>query len=95
MAVVFEDTNHTEKSITYIQNKAAKYFLAVGKRTFDTVVLGEMGLTTCYTKQKRSCLRLNLKCKIVRVSEDRLISKLSSEVCLAATEMLASCGQTR
>ena len=38
--------------INNVQTKAAKYFLAVGKRTSNVSVRGNLGLTTCFTKQK-------------------------------------------
>ena len=63
-------------AINNVQNKAAKYFLAVGKRTSNTAVRGDLGLSTCFTKQKLSCIRL--KCKLIRASEDRLISKVTN-----------------
>ena len=66
----------SHRVINNVQNKAAKYFLAVGKRTSNTAVRGDLGLTSCYTKQKLSCLRL--KCKIIRVNDDRLISKVAA-----------------
>jgi hypothetical protein len=58
--------------INNVQAKAAKYFLAVGKRTLNVSVRGDLGLTTCLTKQKLSCKRL--KCKLVRTDDDRLTS---------------------
>ena len=56
--------------INNVQTKAAKYFLAVGKRTSNVSVRGDLGLTTCLTKQKLSCIRL--KCRHVRTDDDRL-----------------------
>jgi hypothetical protein len=61
--------------INNVQAKAAKYFLAVGKRTANVSVRGHLGLTTCIAKQKLSCIRL--KCKLVRTDDDRLTSKVA------------------
>jgi len=61
--------------INNVQTKAAKYFLAVGKRTSNVSVRGDLGLTTCLTKQKLSCIRL--KCKLLRTDDDRLTSKVA------------------
>lgn len=62
--------------INNVQTKAAKYFLAEGKRTSNVSVGGDLGLTTCLTKQKLSCIRL--KCKLLRTDDDRLTSKSSA-----------------
>ena len=61
--------------INNVQTKAAKYFLAVGKRTSNASVHGDLGLTTCLKKQKLSCIRL--KCKLVKTDDDRLTSKVA------------------
>jgi hypothetical protein len=52
-----------------VQTKAAKYFLAVGKRTSNVSVRGDLELAECLTKQKLSCIRL--KCKLVGTYDDR------------------------
>lgn len=49
--------------------------LGLGTRTSNTAVRGDLGLTTCFNKQKLSCIRL--KSKLVRANEDRLISKVT------------------
>jgi hypothetical protein len=36
--------------INNVQAKAAKYFLAVGKRTLNVYVRGDLGLTTCFNE---------------------------------------------
>jgi hypothetical protein len=45
--------------INNVQTKAAKYFLAVGKRTLNVSVHGDLGLTTCltlmYTTKVQAC----------------------------------------
>ena len=61
--------------INNVQAKAAKYFLAVGKITSNVSVRGDIGLTTCLTKQKLSCIQL--KCKFVRTDDGRLTSKVA------------------
>jgi hypothetical protein len=40
--------------INNVQTKAAKYFLAVGKRTLNVSVRGDLGLTTCLTSSNQS-----------------------------------------
>jgi hypothetical protein len=44
--------------INNVQNKARKQFLVVGKRTSNLAVRGDLGLMTCFNKQKLSCIRL-------------------------------------
>jgi hypothetical protein len=63
--------------INNVQTKAAKYFLAVGKRTSNVSVHSHLGLTTCLTKQKLSYACIRLKCKLVRTDDDRLTSKVA------------------
>lgn len=61
--------------INSVQNKACKLFLAVGKRTSNSAVRGDLGLITCFNKQKLSCIRL--LCRLKRTDDDRLISTVS------------------
>ena len=60
--------------INAVQNKAAKYFLSVGKNTSNIAVTGDIGWTSCLNKQRISCVRL--LCKLKRTDEDRTIYKL-------------------
>jgi hypothetical protein len=61
--------------INNVQTKAAKYFLAVGKRTSNVSVRGDLRLITCLEKHTLSCIRL--KCNLVRTDGDRLTSKVA------------------
>jgi hypothetical protein len=62
--------------INNVQNKAGKLFLAVGKRTSNLAVRGDLGLMTCFNKQKLSCIRLISRLK--RTEGDRLIKTVSN-----------------
>lgn len=62
--------------INNVQNKAGKLFLAVGKRTSNLAVWGDLGLMTCVNKQKPSCIRLI--CRLIRTEGDRLITTVSN-----------------
>lgn len=44
--------------INSIQNKTAKLFMPVGRYTANTAIRGDMGRTSCLTKQKTACIRL-------------------------------------
>jgi hypothetical protein len=61
--------------INNVQNKAGKPFLAVGKRTSNLTVRDDLGLMTCFNKQKLSCIRLISRLK--RTECDRLITTVS------------------
>ena len=61
--------------INNVQNKAGKLFLAVGKQTSNLTVRGNLGLMTCFNKQKLSCIRLISILK--RTEGDRLITTVS------------------
>ena len=62
--------------INNVQNKAGKLFLAVGKPTSNLAVRGDLGLMTCFNKQKLSCIRLISRLK--RAEGDRLITTVSN-----------------
>jgi hypothetical protein len=62
--------------INNVQNKAGKLFLAVGKPTSNLAVQGDLGLMTCFNKQKLSCIRLI--CRLKRTEGDRLITTVSN-----------------
>ena len=62
--------------INNVQNKAGKLFLAVAKWTSNSAVRGDLGLMTCFNKQKRSCIRLISRLK--RIEGDRLITTVSN-----------------
>ena len=44
--------------ISSVQNRACKYFLSVGKHTSNVSSRGDMGWTSCYTKQRINVCRL-------------------------------------
>jgi hypothetical protein len=55
-----------------LKNKVGKLFLHVGKQTSNLTVRGDLGLMTCFNKQKLSCIRLTSRLK--RTEGDRLIT---------------------
>lgn len=60
--------------VNSVQNKAAKLFVSVGRYTSNTAVRGDMGWTSCFTKQRFSCIRL--LCRILRSDDVRLTRKI-------------------
>ena len=62
--------------INTVQNKAAKMFLSVGKFTSNSASRGDLGWTSCYTKQRTACIRL--MCRIVRSDDARLTRQISA-----------------
>ena len=60
--------------INAVQNKACKYFLGVGKYTSNTATRGDMGWTSCMTKQRIASVRLYSR--ILRIQEGRIQRKI-------------------
>ncbi|CAC5394459.1 unnamed protein product [Mytilus coruscus] len=61
--------------INSIQNKAAKCFMSVGRYTANTAIRGDMGWTSCFTKQRTACIRL--LSRILRSDDTRLTRKIT------------------
>ncbi|VDI22082.1 Hypothetical predicted protein [Mytilus galloprovincialis] len=62
--------------INSIQNKAAKFFMSVGRYTANTTAIrGDMGWTSCFTKQRTACIRL--LSRILRSDDTRLTRKIT------------------
>ena len=61
--------------INSIQNKAAKFFMSVGRYTANTAIRGDMGWTSCFTKQRTACIRL--LSRILRSDDTRLTRKIT------------------
>ena len=59
--------------INAVQNKAQRFFLAVGRNTSNAAVRGDIGWSSCKTKQNIACIRL--MCKIVRTDDNRILRK--------------------
>jgi hypothetical protein len=57
-----------------VQNKACKYFLSVGKNTSNISTRGDMGWSSCVSKQRISCVRL--LCKLIQMDETRTVSNI-------------------
>ena len=60
--------------ITAVQNRACKYFLSVGKHTSNIATRGDMGWTSCWTKQRINFCRL--LCRLSRTNETRKSYKI-------------------
>lgn len=60
--------------ISSVQNRACKYFLSVGKHTSNVSSRGDMGWTSCYTKQRIHVCRL--LCRTLRSEDHRLSYKI-------------------
>lgn len=60
--------------ISSVQNRACKYFLSVGKHTSNVSSRGDMGWTSCYTKQRINVCRL--LCRTLRSEDHRLSYKI-------------------
>jgi len=60
--------------ITAVQNRACKYFLTVGKHTSNIATRGDMGWTSCFTKQRINFCRL--LCKLIRTDNSRKSYKI-------------------
>ncbi|XP_050403757.1 uncharacterized protein LOC126819646 [Patella vulgata] len=58
--------------VNNIQNKAIKFFLGVGKTTSNLATRGDVGWTSCETKQKVECIRQ--LCKLHRLDSNRYLS---------------------
>ena len=65
----------TYSVINSVQNKAAKSFMSVGRYTSNTAVRGDMGWTSCFTKQRTACVRL--LCRILRSDDTRLTRRIT------------------
>ena len=66
--------------INTVQNKAIKFFLGVGRNTSNLATRGDLGWSSCFTKQKDECIRLF--CKLFRLAQDRhlfLLTKYLSQ----------------
>jgi hypothetical protein len=60
--------------ISSVQNRACKYFLSVGKHTSNVSSRGDMGWTSCYTKQ---CINVcRLLCRTLCSEDHRLSYKI-------------------
>ena len=55
--------------ISSVQNRACKFFLYVGKHTSNIAARGDMGWTSCFTKQRVNLCRL--WCRHLRTDESR------------------------
>ena len=62
--------------ISTVQNRACKYFISVGKHTSNVSSRGDMGWTSCYTKQRINVCRL--LCRTLRSEDHRLSYKIYS-----------------
>ena len=55
--------------ISFVQNRACKFFLSIGKHTLNIAARGDMGWTSCFTKQHVNLCRL--WCRLRRTDESR------------------------
>ena len=55
-----------------VQIKVCKYFLSVVKNTSNISTRGDMGWSSCVSKQRISCVRF--LCKLIRMDESRTVS---------------------
>ena len=60
--------------INTVQNKAIRFFMAVGKHTSNIALRGDMGWNSCFSKQRRASIRL--MCRVVRTDDGRLFSRI-------------------
>ncbi|VDI36321.1 Hypothetical predicted protein [Mytilus galloprovincialis] len=61
-------------AISAVQNRACKYFLSVGKLTSNVATRGDMGWTSCHTKQRIHYCRL--LCRLLRTEQNRTSYKI-------------------
>ena len=62
------------KIINTVQNKACRYFLGLGKNAANIASRGDMGWSSCITKQKTEVSRLFFKLK--SLDDDRLVKRI-------------------
>ena len=62
------------KKINTVQNKACRYFLGLGKNSANVASQGDMGWTSCVTKQRIEACRLFFKVKAS--SENRTVNRV-------------------
>ena len=60
--------------INCVQNKASKLFMSVGKYTSNTAIRGDIGWSSCFTKQRTACIRL--LCRILRTDDTCLTRRI-------------------
>ena len=60
--------------INTVQNKAIRFFMAVGKHTSNIASRGDMGWISCFSKQRRACIRP--MCRVLRINDERLLSRV-------------------
>jgi hypothetical protein len=63
--------------ISSIHNKACKFFLSVGKHTSNIAARGDMGWTSCFTKQRVNFRRLWCRFLHTSMKEETRINKLN------------------
>ena len=62
------------KKINTIQNKACRYFLGLGKNASNIASRGDMGLSSCISKQRLEACRMYFK--LENITEQRLVKKV-------------------
>ena len=70
---------NTYKEVETVLNKACRYFLGVGKNASNLATRGDMGWSSCATKQKLECVRL--WCRLKQMSAERITRRIYNWSC--------------